>query len=105
MAEAQPTHVYTRFQQDQPLWVLAGPDGTLLCARHATAGLVLLSWTTREELENGVGELFGHAPLLFESHDPVQRSFRSLILTAARLRMRLRVDDFVVEHLENAGRE
>lgn len=93
----------TRFQEDQPLWVLAGADGTLLCARHATAGLVVLSWTTREELEAGVAALFGHAPHLFETHTPEQRTFRSLLDSAARLNMRLRIDDYVVEGTRAPG--
>lgn len=94
------TKVYTRLEGAQPLWVLVGPDGTLLCARHATAGLVVLSWTTREELECGVHELFDQAPVLFESHDPQQRAFTSLMATASRMGMRLRIDDYVVEDLE-----
>lgn len=95
--------VYTRFGEQQPLWVLAGPDATLLCARHASAGMVILAWTTREELEMGVSELFGHAPMLFERHTAEQRPFVSLLQTANRLCMRLRVDDFVVEHVETAS--
>jgi hypothetical protein len=91
------SQVCTRFQAAQPLWVMAGPEGTLLCARHALAGLVLLSWTTREELEAGVEELFGRAPLLFTTHSPEQRPFRSLLETASRLQVRLRIDDYVVE--------
>src|SRR5688572_6920319 len=102
MWNAPAAPVYTRLGEHQPLWVLTGPDGTLLCARHAVAGLVVLSWTTREELEAGVEELFGRAPVLFETHSPEQRTFGSLINTAQRLRMRLRIDDFVVEGLERA---
>ncbi len=94
-----PDLVCTRFREHQPLWVLVGPEETLLCARHATAGLVVLSWTTREELEAGVHELFGHAPHLFETHTPEQRPFSALLETAARLRMRLRIDEYVVEDL------
>jgi hypothetical protein len=94
--------VFTRLEAAQPLWVLAGPDGTLLCARHAQAGLVVLAWTTRQELENGLGELTGRAPQLFQSHAPRQRTFASLLETASRLRMRLRIDDYVVEGLEAA---
>jgi hypothetical protein len=92
--------VAARFNERQPLWIMAGGDGTLLCARHATAGLVVLSWTTREELETGVGELFGRAPVLFETHAPQQRTFGSLLETAACLRMGLRIDDYVVQGLE-----
>ena len=92
--------VHTRLEGHQPLWVLVGRDRTLLCARHATAGLVILSWTTREELEQGVRELFGQAPVLFETHEPHQRTCRSLMETAAILGMRLRIDDYVVEDLE-----
>ena len=103
MSDAHPPNLYTRFHEQQPLWVLTGPETTLLCARHAQAGLVVLSWTTREELEVGVHALFGHAPHLFETHTPEQRTFQSLLQTAAHLRMRLRIDDFVVEHLEHAN--
>ncbi len=92
--------IATRFTERQPLWVMAGQDGTVLCARHATAGLVLLSWTTREELETGVDALFGHAPVLFETHAPQQRSFGALLETATSLRMGLRIDEFVVRGLE-----
>jgi hypothetical protein len=102
MPEHGSERVHTRLRDHQPLWVLAGGDGTLLCARHAQAGLVLLSWTTREELERGVAELFGRAPRLFETHSPEQRTFGGLIETAARLGMALRIDDFVVEGLEVA---
>lgn len=94
------TRVYTRMEGNQPLWVLVGRDGTLLCARHASAGLVVLSWTTREELECGVHELFDQAPVLFETHDPQQRPFTALMRTAGHLGMRLRIDDYVVENLE-----
>lgn len=94
------SRVYTRLEGNQPLWVLVGMDGTLLCARHASAGLVLLSWTTREELECGVHELFDRAPVLFETHDPQQRTFASLMRSAGHLGMRLRIDDFVVEDLQ-----
>jgi len=103
MSEAHGPQVMARFARTQPLWVLAGHDGTLLCARHALAGLVVLSWTTREELEVGVDTLFGRAPVLFTTHQPQQRTFGSLLDTAARLRMRLRIDDFVVENLERAS--
>jgi hypothetical protein len=104
MSESDTTRICTRFGDRQPLWVLAGCDGTVLCARHAQAGLVVLSWTTREELDAGVDELCGRAPHLFESHVPEQRTFRSLLETAARLRMSLRIDEYVVEALEQAGR-
>jgi hypothetical protein len=93
--------IRTRFQDRQPLWVMAG-NGTLLCARHASAGLVVLSWTTREEMEIGVGELFGRAPHLFVTHEPQQRSFAALVRTARRLNMRLRIDDYVVDGVEVA---
>jgi len=102
MASEALGQVYTRLEAAQPLWVLAGADGTVLCARHDHAGLVVLSWTTREELENGVHELFGRAPVLFETHRPEQRTFTALLDTAARLSMRLRIDDYVVEDLERA---
>jgi hypothetical protein len=92
--------VCTRLEGAQPLWVLVGPDGTLLAARHASAGLVVLSWTTREELECGVRELFDQAPVLFETHAPQQRTFASLMRTTDRMGMRLRIDDYVVEELE-----
>jgi hypothetical protein len=100
MMEGQTSRVCARFSEQQPLWVLAGSEGTLLCARHALTGLVLLSWTTREELEVGVETLFGQAPHLFVTHVPEQRPFLSLLETAARLKMRLRIDDYVVEDLD-----
>jgi len=103
MTEGASTQVYTRFTEQQPLWVLVGGDGTLLAARHATAGLVILSWTTRAELDRGVESLFGRAPHLFETHRPEQRPFGALLQTAAMLRMRLRIDDYVVEGLEPAS--
>jgi len=99
---SDPAQVRTRLREDHPLWVMAGQDGTLLAACHASAGPVLLSWTTSEELEAGVGELFGQAPHLFASHRPEQRTFRSLLETAARLSVRLRIDEYVVEELEEA---
>ena len=102
MFESQPQLVQTRMGELQPLWVLVGPDNTLLCARHGQVGLMVLSWTTRDELEIGVQELFGRAPALFETHSPEQRSFGSLLETAARLRMGLRIDDYVVAGLERA---
>jgi len=102
MSEA--THVHARFSAEQRLWVLAGSEGTLLCARHGVAGLLLLSWTTREEMTAGIEELFGRAPHLFETHTPQQRTFGSLLETAARLRMGLRIDEYVVESLEHASR-
>jgi hypothetical protein len=98
----EPSSVYTRLTSRQPLWVMAGPERTLLCARHVQAGLVVLSWTTREELEAGVHELFGKAPHLFEAHRPEQRPFGELLETAARLRMGLRIDEYVVAGIENA---
>lgn len=96
-------HISTQFQETQPLWVLVGPDGSLLAARHATAGLVVLSWTTREELEAGVEALYGKSPLLFTTHSPEQRSFGSLVATVGRLGMRLRIDEFVVEGADPVG--
>lgn len=95
-------NVCTRMAATHPLWVLAGHDGTLLCARHSAAGAVLLSWTTREELECGVRELFDRAPVLFETHDPQQRPFTHLLQTARRMGVRLRIDDYVVEDLQLA---
>jgi hypothetical protein len=94
--------VHTRLEAHQPLWVLVGGDGTLLCARHEQAGLVVLSWTTREELEEGVHELFGRAPVLFETHSPQQRTFSALVETARKLGMRLRIDDYVIESVTTA---
>ena len=55
--------------------------------------------TTREELEAGVEVLYGKSPLLFTTHIPEQRTFGSLVETAQRLRMRLRIDEYVVEDL------
>jgi hypothetical protein len=102
MPDMDSTRVHARFREHQPLWVLAGPEGTLLCARHNLAGLVLLSWTTRDEMTAGVDALFGRAPQLFETHMPEQRTFGSLLETAARLRMGLRIDEYVVSGLEQA---
>lgn len=85
------------FPAQQPLWVLAAPDGTVLCARHALAGLVVLSWTTRQELAAGVAEIVDRAPQLFSNHQPEQRTFVALLETAGRLNARLRVDGYVVE--------
>lgn len=90
----------SRFREDQPLWVLVSEDSTLLCARHAGEGLLVLSWTTREELKAGVHELFPRAPELFRTHTPQQRSLGALLSTAALLRMRLRIDNWVVEAVE-----
>src|SRR5437879_7618088 len=79
------------------LWLLEGMDGTFLCARHAQAGLVLLSWTTREEMEVSVSRLVERAPGLFEQHRPVQRSFRDAVGIARRCGCRLRIDEYVLE--------
>lgn len=98
MSLGDTTRISARFEEQQPLWALVGPDGTLLAARHLQAGLVVLSWTTREELEEGVEALFGKAPLLFVTHHPEQRTFKALLETSQRLGMRLRIDDFVVEN-------
>jgi hypothetical protein len=103
MPQQEAARICTRLAEHQPLWVLAGPNETLLCARHALAGPVLLCWTTRDEMECGVDELFGRAPELFETHHPEQRAFGALLRTAGRLGMRLRIDDFVVEGLEQAS--
>ncbi len=89
--------VEARFPAEQPLWVLAASDGTVLCARHAQAGLVVLSWTTRHELVAGVAEIADRAPHLFADHQPEQRTFVALLETAGRLHARLRVDGYVVE--------
>jgi hypothetical protein len=89
--------IFTRMRARDQLWLLQGMDGTYLCARHAQAGLVLLSWTTREEMEVSVGRLMDRAPGLFEQHQPVQRSFREAVGIARRCGCRLRIDEYVLE--------
>ena len=89
--------IFTRMRGRDQLWLLQGMDGTYLCARHAQAGLVLLSWTTREEMEVSLGRLVDRAPRLFEQHEPVLRSFRDAIGIARRCGCRLRIDEFVLE--------
>jgi hypothetical protein len=89
--------IFTRMRARDLLWLLEGTDGTYLCARHAQAGLVLLSWTTREEMEVSVSRLVERAPRLFEQHRPVQRSFRDAVGIARRCGCRLRIDEYVLE--------
>jgi hypothetical protein len=89
--------VQLRLSPDQQLWLLWGRDGTYLAASHAQAGRVLLSWTTRDEMEASVRRLGRHAPDLFHRHEPVQRSVQEAMETAHRLGCRLRIDEYVVE--------
>jgi hypothetical protein len=89
--------IFTRMRAQDQLWLLEGLDGTYLCARHAQAGLVLLSWTTREEMEVSVSRLEERAPYLFALHRPVQRSFRDAMGIARRCGCRLRIDEYVLE--------
>jgi hypothetical protein len=89
--------VQLRLNPDQQLWLLWGSDGTYLAAGHAQAGRVLLSWTTRDEMDASVRRLGQRAPDLFLRHQPVQRSVREAMDTAHRLGCRLRIDEYVVE--------
>jgi hypothetical protein len=89
--------IFTRIRARDRLWLLEGADGTYLCARHAQAGLVLLSWTTREEMEVSVSRLVERAPGLFEQHLPIHRSFREALAIARRCGCRLRIDEYVLE--------
>jgi hypothetical protein len=89
--------IFTRIRARDQLWLLQGMDGTYLCARHAQAGLVLLSWTTREEMEVSLERLVDRAPCLFEQHRPVQRTFRDALGIARRCGCRLRIDEYVLE--------
>jgi hypothetical protein len=95
--ELVPTGMHMRLSPEQQLWLLWGEDGTWLTAGHAQAGHVLLSWTTRDEMNASVRLLEEHAPHLFHNHHPVQRSVREAITTAYRLGCRLRIDEFVLE--------
>jgi hypothetical protein len=97
--------IFTRMRARDRLWLLAGMDGTYLCARHAQAGLVLLSWTTREEMELSLARLTDHAPRLFEQHQPVQRSFREAVGIARRCGCRLRIDEYVLEGFRRLASE
>jgi hypothetical protein len=92
-----PEVVQLRLDPEQQLWLLWGEDGTYLAARHAQAGRVLLSWTTRSEMDASIGRLEEYAPDLFRNHQPVRRSVREAIDAASRLGCRLRIDEYVVE--------
>ncbi|MBI3910833.1 MAG: hypothetical protein HY320_07855 [Armatimonadetes bacterium] len=94
--ELLPSLIRTRLGSGQPLWVLASPAGTLLCARLEGVGLTVLSWTTREEMERGVERLAARAPSLFASHQPQQRPLADLLKTARDLGAVLRIDDYAV---------
>src|SRR5205809_4521928 len=89
--------IFTRMRARDQLWLMEGMDGTYLCARHAQAGLVLLSWTTREEMELSLARLVDRAPSLFEQHQPVLRTFREAVGIARRCGCRLRIDEYVLE--------
>jgi hypothetical protein len=95
--ELLPTGMRMRLSPDQPHWLLWGEDGSWLTAGHAQAGHVLLSWTTRDEMDASVRHLEEHAPHLFQNHRPVRRTVREAITTAYRLGCRLRIDEFVLE--------
>jgi hypothetical protein len=89
--------VQMRLHPEQRLWLLWGEDGTYLAAGHSEAGRVLLSWTTRDEMDASVRWLEQRAPELFQAHHPVQRSVREAMETAHRLGCRLRIDQYVLE--------
>jgi hypothetical protein len=95
--ERAPVALRMRLNPEQQLWLLWGEDGSYLAAGHAQAGRVLLSWTTRDEMDASVGRLQERAPHLFRNHQPVQRSVREAMETAYRLGCRLRIDEYVVE--------
>lgn len=95
--ETTPGAVRMRLNPEQQLWLLYGEDGSYLAAGHAQAGRVLLSWTTRGELDASVRRLGERAPDLFQAHQPVQRTVREAMETAHRLGCRLRIDEYVVE--------
>jgi hypothetical protein len=95
--ERAPSAVRVKLSPDQPLWLLRAEEGTYLAAGHAQAGKVLLSWTTRDEMDASVRRLGESAPDLFRAHHPVQRSFEEAMETAYRLGCRLRIDEYVVE--------
>jgi hypothetical protein len=89
--------VQMRLDPEQRLWLLWGEDGSYLAAGHSEAGRVLLSWTTRDEMDTSVRRLEERAPDLFRAHQPVQRSVREAMETAYRLGCRLRIDEYVLE--------
>lgn len=89
--------VQMRLNPEQQLWLLWGEDGSYLAAGHAEAGRVLLSWTTRGEMDASVRRLEERAPALFRVHHPVQRTVREAMETADRLGCRLRIDEYVLE--------
>jgi hypothetical protein len=95
--ERTPSSVRLRLNPEQQLWLLRGEDDSYLAAGHSQAGRVLLSWTTRDEMDTSVRRLEERAPDLFRAHHPVQRSIREAIETACRLGCRLRIDEYVVE--------
>jgi hypothetical protein len=95
--ERAPVAVRMRLNPEQRLWLLWGEDGSYLVAGHSQAALFLLSWTTRDEMDASVRQLEARAPLLFQNHQPVQRSVREAMQTASRLGYRLRIDEYVVE--------
>jgi hypothetical protein len=95
--ELAPQAVRLRLSPEQPLWLLRAEEGTYLAAGHAQAGKILLSWTTRDEMDASVQRLGDSAPELFRAHQPVQRSFEEAMETAYRMGCRLRIDEFVVE--------
>src|SRR5690242_18122253 len=70
--ERAPVAVRMRLNPEQRLWLLWGEDGSYLAAGHSQAGRVLLSWTTRDEMDASVGRLQERAPHLFRDHQPVQ---------------------------------
>jgi hypothetical protein len=95
--EMTPSSVRMRLNPEQQLWLLRGEDDSYLAAGHSQAGRVLLSWTTRDEMDSSVRRLEECAPELFRAHRPVRRSIREAIETAHRLGCRLRIDEYVVE--------
>jgi hypothetical protein len=97
LEEITPDPIWLRLNSEQPLWLMWAEDGTYLAAGLEEGGPVLLSWTTRDEMDAGVRRLGYRAPDLFRVHRPIQRSVREAFETARRLGCRLWIDEYVVE--------
>ena len=95
--EITPEAVCLRLTGEQPLWLLWDDKGTYLAAGLDGRGPVLLSWTTRDEMDASLRQLGAQAPELFRIHHPIQRSVREVFETAHRLGCRLRIDQYMVE--------
>jgi hypothetical protein len=89
------------------LWLMWDEDGTYLAAGLEETGPVLLSWTTRDEMDASLQRLGAQAPDLVGLHHPIQRSVREAFETAYRLGCRLRIDQYVVEgfHIPLTGED